>query len=186
MSDNRKLVVAENISANGVIEFLDPWFDPGEQEDDELLEVIRGQMAIETALLLGRRTFEDFRSYWPLQTHDTTGSTAHLNRVHKYVVSRTMTEPAWQNSTVLSGPLEDEVSMLKATPGGEIGITGSISVVHALMRADLVDEFRLFVYPVFTSRGRNLVPEGMAMHGLTPADARTFPSGVTLLTFARA
>jgi dihydrofolate reductase len=185
MPDKRRLVVAENMSANGVIEFLDPWFDPGEQEDNELLDVIRGHMALETALLLGRETFEEFRGYWPKQTDDATGFTAHLNRVPKYVVSSSMKDPAWENSTVLAGPLAEEVEALKATAGGEIGVTGSISVVHALMAADLVDEYRLFVYPVFTSRGRNLVPDGMPMHRLTLSESRSFPSGVALLTFGR-
>jgi dihydrofolate reductase len=182
----RRLVVAENMSANGVVEFVDSWFDPGEQEDDELLEVVRGHTALETALLLGRQTFEDFRGYWPLQTDDTTGFTAHLNRVQKYVVSSTLKDPEWENTTVISGSLEDEVRALKATGDGEIGITGSISVVHALMATDLVDEYRLFVYPVFTSRGRNLVPEGLSMQGLKLAETRAFPSGVTLLTYVRA
>jgi dihydrofolate reductase len=186
VSNSRKLVVAENISANGVIEFVDPWFDPGDQDDDDLLEVIRGHTAAETALVLGRHTFEEFRGYWPKQTDDTTGFTAHLNQVQKYVVSSTMTDPAWENSTVLSGSLEDEIQALKATAGGEIGVTGSISVVHALMRADLVDEYRLFVYPVTTSQGRNLVPDGMSMQGLMLKESRSFPSGVVLLNYDRA
>ncbi|MDQ4039882.1 MAG: dihydrofolate reductase family protein [Actinomycetota bacterium] len=185
MPNNRKLVVAENISANGVIEFLDPWFDPGDQEDDDQLEVVRAHMAAESALLLGRETFEDFRGYWPLQSDDSTGFTAHLNQVQKYVLSSTLSDPAWDNTTVLSGPLEDEVRTLKATPGGEIGITGSISVVHALMRADLVDEYRLFVYPVLTSHGRNLVPDGLSMQGLRLQESRSFRSGVALLTYTR-
>jgi dihydrofolate reductase len=185
VTSSRKLIVAENISTNGVIEFLDPWFDPGEQEDNDLLEVVRAHTVAETALLLGRQTFEDFRSYWPLQDHDTTGFTAHLNQVHKYVVSSTLTDPAWENSTVLSGSLEDEVRALKGVPGGDIGITGSISVVHALMGTDLIDEYRLFVYPVLTSRGRNLVPDELSMQGLTLAESRAFPSGVVLLTYQR-
>jgi len=182
---NRKLIIAENTSANGVIEFVDPWFDPGQQDDDELLAVILGHASTETDLLLGRETFDDFRGYWPLQIDDKTGFTAHLNKVRKHVASRTMTEPAWENSVVLPVPLEDSVSALKATPGGDIGVTGSISVVHALMRADLVDEYRLFVYPVVTSKGRNLVPDGMSMHGLTLTESRSFPSGVVLLTYRR-
>jgi dihydrofolate reductase len=181
----RTLVVAENITANGVIEFLDPWFDPGEQEDEELLEVVRGHTERETALVLGRRTFEEFRGYWPKQADDTTGFTAHLNRVPKYVVSATMTEPGWENSTVLAGSLEDEISALKATGEGDIGITGSISVVHALMRADLVDEYRLFVFPVATPRGRNLVPDDLPMQAFTLSETRAFPSGVVLLDYVR-
>ena len=187
MADNRRLVVTENITANGVIEFTDDWFDPAEQGDaGDLFEVMQARMATEEGLLLGRQTFEAFRGYWPQQTDDTTGSTAHLNRVHKYVVSSTMTDPAWSKSTVLSGRLEDEVAALKSRgDGGDLGVTGSISVVHALMRADLVDEYRLFVYPVLSSRGRNLMPSGLSLQGLTLKECVPFRSGVVLQTYTR-
>ena len=186
MTGDRKLVVTENMSANGVIEFLDPWFDPGDQTDTgDILDVMREQMAAEGALLLGRRTFEDFRGYWPLQADDRTGSAAHLNRVPKYVLSSTLSDPGWENTTVLTGSLVDEVRALKANGDGEVGVTGSISVVHALLGTDLVDEVRLFVYPVLTSRGRNLVPDGLTMQGLTLRESRSFRSGVVLLSYAR-
>ena len=186
MPDNRQLVVTQNITANGVIEFVDDWFDPGDQDDaEDLFAVMHDQMSSEEALLLGRKTFEDFRGYWPLQTDDASGSTAHLNRVPKYVVSSTMSDPAWSNSTVLSGPLEDEVAVLKAQGnGGDLGVTGSISVVHALMRANLVDEYRLFVYPVLSSRGRNLMPSGLTPQGLTLTECRSFRSGVVLQVYS--
>ncbi len=187
MPDRRRLVVTENISANGVIEFIDDWFDPGDQGDaEDLFAVMHDQMAREEALLLGRKTFEDFRGYWPLQTDDASGSTAHLNRVPKYVASSTMTDPAWSNSTVLSGRLEDEVAGLKGHgDGGDLGVTGSISVVHALMRADLVDEYRLFVYPVLSSRGRNLMPDGLTPQGLTLTECTSFRSGVVLQVYTK-
>ena len=187
MSGNRRLVVTENVSANGVIEFIDDWFDPADQGDaDDLFAVMREQMASEEALLLGRKTFEDFRGYWPLQTDDASGSTDHLNRVPKYVVSSTMTDPAWSNSTVLSGVLEDEVAALKTDgDGGDLGVTGSISVVHTLMRADLVDEYRLFVYPVLSSRGRNLMPNGLTPQALSLTECTSFRSGVVLQVYTR-
>jgi dihydrofolate reductase len=187
MPDSRRLVVTENITANGVIEFVDDWFDPAEQDDlEDLFAVMDAQMAHEEALLLGRKTFEDFRGYWPLQAEDASGSAAHLNKVPKYVVSSTMTDPAWSNSTVLSGRIEDEVAALKANgDGGELGVTGSISVVHALMRADLVDEYRLFVYPVLSSRGRNLMPTGLTLQGLTLTECTSFRSGVVLQVYAK-
>jgi dihydrofolate reductase len=182
MPSSRRLVVTENISANGVIEFIDDWFDPADQDDaEDLFAVMHDQMASEEALLLGRKTFEDFRGYWPLRTDDSSGSAEHLNRVPKYVASSTMTDPAWSNSTVLSGRLEDEVRTLKGSgDGGDLGVTGSISVVHALMRAGLVDEYRLFVYPVLTSRGRNLMPDGLTPQGLTLTECKAFRSGVVL------
>jgi dihydrofolate reductase len=185
MPDKRRLVVTENITANGIIEFIDDWFDPGDQDDSEdLFAVMQRQMAREEALLLGRKTFEEFRGYWPLQTNDASGSAEHLNRVQKYVVSTTLTDPAWSNSTVLSGRLEDEVTALKAHgEGGELGVTGSVSVVHALMRANLVDEYRLFVYPVLSSRGRNLMPDGLVPAGLTLTECTPFRSGVVMQVY---
>jgi len=183
----RRLVVTENITANGVIEFVDDWFDPADQDDvDDIFAVMKEQMAREEALLLGRRTFEEFRGYWPMQTDDASGSADHLNRVPKYVASSTMTDPGWSNTTVLSGRLEDEVGALKAQgSGGDLGVTGSISVVHALMRADLVDEYRLFVYPVLSSRGRNLMPDGLTPHGLALSEVMQFRPGVVLQVYTK-
>jgi dihydrofolate reductase len=185
--DQRRLVVTENITANGVIEFVDDWFDPGDQDDlDDLYAVMKDQMARESGLILGRKTFEEFRGYWPDQTDDASGSAAHLNRVPKFVVSSSMGDPGWPNSTVLHGEIEAEIAALKAQgDGGELGITGSISVVHALMRADLVDEYRLFVYPVLSSRGRNLMPDGLAPLELTLAESTTFQSGIVLQVYTR-
>jgi dihydrofolate reductase len=93
-------------------------------------------------------TFEEMRGYWPRQVDDTTGNTEHLNRVAKYVVSSTMSDPQWENSTVLSGPLIEEIEALKAQPVKDIVTTGSITLVHDLIARGLVDEYRLFVFPV--------------------------------------
>jgi dihydrofolate reductase len=185
MAAGRRLVVTENITANGVIEFVDDWFDPADQDDaEDLFAAMGAQMAAEEALLLGRRTFEDFRGYWPHQTDDASGSTEHLDRVRKYVASTTMTDPAWSNSAVLTGRLEDAVALLKADgDGGDLGVTGSISVVHALVRAGLVDEYRLFVYPVFSSRGRNLMPDGVPARNLRMTGCTRFRCGVVLQTY---
>jgi len=193
MSKNRKLVVTENVSANGVIEFLDDWFDPTDEGEDQL-EAVMAQSAAQDAMLLGRQTFEDFRGYWPLQTDDSTGITAHLNQIPKYVYSTTLGDPGWQNTTVVSGDLAALVKSLKTWSDlpprkdgtiGEIGVTGSVRLVHALLTADLVDEIRLYVYPVLTSRGRNLMPDGLAMQALRLDSSRVFGSGVTLLNYVR-
>ena len=92
----RTLAITQNITIDGAIEMLDTWFDPethASEEMSDVLEEIRRQDADADALLLGRQTFEDFRSYWPEQTDDTSGITAYLNQVEKYVVSSTLTEP---------------------------------------------------------------------------------------------
>jgi dihydrofolate reductase len=179
----RKLVITQNITLDGSIEMLDGWFDP-QLQDDDLLEESHRQDAQADALLLGRQTFEDFRGYWPEQTEDPTGVTAYLNRVAKYVVSSTMTDPGWQNSTVLTGDAVEQATALKTQPGKDIVLTGSISLAHALIGGGVVDEYRLFVYPTVQGRGRRLFPDGTAIGKLTPVEpAKSFRSGITLLRY---
>jgi dihydrofolate reductase len=183
----RTLAITENITLDGSIEMLDDWFDPERQGADDmsdLLEEVHRQDAEADGFLTGRRTFEDLRAYWPLQTDDPSGITAYLNQVDKYVVSSTLTDPAWENSTILSGDAVEEVRALKEQPGKDIVLTGSISLGHTLIEAGLVDEYRLFVYPVVQGRGRRLFPDGVQVPRLRLVDARTFRSGVALLRHA--
>ena len=175
----RQLVVTQNISLDGSIEFLTDWGDPTEPD-----EVTRRHSAQSDALLVGRKTFEDLRSYWPNQTDDTTGVTEHLNRVQKYVVSSTMTDPEWENSTVLGEDWLTEVEELKALDGRDIVLTGSIGVCHAVIEAGLVDEYRLLLYPAVQGTGRRLFPDGLASMDLHRLETRTFTSGVVLLRYA--
>ena len=164
---------------------LGDWFDPQLQDDDLLAESHR-QDSQADALLVGRQTFEDFRGYWPKQTDDATGVTDYLNRVAKYVVSSTMTDPGWENSTVLAGDPVAHTKNLKSQPGKDIVLTGSISLAHALIAAGLVDEYRMFVYPVVQGSGRRLFPDGVAIPKLTMAEApQRFESGITLLKYAK-
>ena len=109
----RKLVITQNITLDGSIEMLGDWFDP-QSQDEELLAETHRQDAECDAMLLGRQTFEDFRSYWPIQSDDQTGITDYLNDVAKYVVSTTMTDPQWKNSTVIDGDPVRRVRELKA------------------------------------------------------------------------
>ena len=178
----RTLAVTQNITLDGSIEMLGDWFDPKGQADadnSDLLAELRRQDETADALLTGRLTFEALRGYWPEQTGDPTGISEYLNRVQKYVVSSTMGDPQWQNSTVLSGdPLED-VRALKERPGEDIVITGSIMLCHTLIEAGLVDEYRLFVYPVVQGRGRRMFPDGFELAELRLLETKAFRSGIT-------
>ncbi|MEW1930362.1 dihydrofolate reductase family protein [Streptomyces sp. NPDC088360] len=179
----RTLAITENITVDGSIEMLTDWFDPQGQGDvdmADLLEENHRQDSRADALLLGRQTFEDFRGYWPQQTDDTTGITDYLNKVHKYVVSTTLTDPRWANSTVLAGDAIEEVSALKARSGKDIVLTGSITLAHTLIAAGLVDEYRFFVYPVVQGRGRCPFPQGYAIPRLRLVESKAFRSGITL------
>jgi dihydrofolate reductase len=183
----RKLVITQNITLDGSVEMLEGWFDPQLQDDDLLAESHR-QDSQADALLVGRRTFEDFRSYWPKQTDDATGVTAYLNQVAKYVVSSTLSDPQWDNSTVLTGDPVVQVRELKGQGGPnakDVVLTGSISLAHTVIAAGLVDEYRLFVYPTVQGRGRRLFPAGTAIPALSLVEApKAFRSGITLLRYA--
>src|ERR1700704_5132833 len=180
----RNLVITENITLDGSIEMLDDWFDP-QLSDDDLLEESHRQDSQADALLVGRQTFEDFRGYWPNQTDDPTGVTDYLNRVAKYVVSSTMSNPQWENSTVLTGDAVEQTTALKSQPGKDIVLTGSISLAHALIAGGVVDEFRLFVYPTVQGRGRRLFPDGTAIPTLRLVEPpKSFRSGITLMRYA--
>jgi dihydrofolate reductase len=100
-------------------------------------------------------------------------------------VSSTMSDPEWENSTVLTGDLVARISELKSQPGKDIVLTGSISLAHALIAGGVVDEYRLFIYPTVQGRGRRLFPDGTAIPQLTLVEPpKSFPSGVTLLRYA--
>ena len=175
------IVLTENCTADGVIDMAANWFDPADRTDDQLVAATQAHMVEQDALLLGRSTFEAFRSYWPNQTDDTTGITDHLNRVQKYVLSTTLQDPGWQPTTILRDL--DEVQALKNRPG-RLGVTGSISVAQQLVAADLVDEYRLFVYPVLIGAGEGVLA-GARRLDLDLIEATPFPSGITLLRYER-
>jgi dihydrofolate reductase len=176
----RALVVTQNVTVDGSIEMLESWFDPqGQGDQSDLLEEIHRQDRRSDAFLTGRRTFEDLRNYWPKQTDDTSGITDYLNTVRKYVVSSTLTDAQWENTTVLSGDPVQQVQALKEQQGLDIVITGSITLCHTLINAGLVDEYRMFVYPVVQGRGRRLFPDGFVLRRLKLLETQGFRSGVT-------
>jgi len=177
----RDLVVTENISVDGVLDG-DFYVLAGQGSDaGDVDEALREQRERADALVLGRSTFEAFRSYWPQQTDNTSGTSQYLNRVAKYVVSTTLApgDLGWESSTVLRGL--DDVRTLKEQDGADIVVTGSVSLVHSLITAGLVDEYRLFTYPVVVGEGRTLFLGGRA--DLRLVEARPFRSGVVLARY---
>jgi dihydrofolate reductase len=183
----RTLAITQNITVDGSIEMLGDWFDPQGQagaDNSDLLEELNRQSSTADGLLVGRLTFEDLRGYWPEQSDDATGVTDYLNQVHKYVISSTMTDPRWQNSTVLTGDPLEAVRALKDQPGKDIVVTGSITLCHALIRAELVDEYRMFVYPTVQGCGRRLFPHGLALPELNLLDSGAFGCGITYSRYA--
>jgi dihydrofolate reductase len=177
----RTLAITQNLSADGSPEFLGDWFDPTAHAPDLNDEVLR-QSEAEDVLLLGRQTFEDFRAFWPEQTDDRTGIAAHLDRVHKAVVSSTLGDPEWVNSTVLGADWRDRVRALKDEDGGDIVVTGSLTLAPAVLEAGLADELRLFTFPAVQGRGRRLFPDGYEAR-LELRSSRSFSNGVVLTVY---
>lgn len=181
----RRLIITQNMTVDGAVEMLDDWLAPQAQADQsDLIEENRKQDAAADALLLGRRTSEDFRSYWrDLGDDDATGVGDYLNSVQKHVASSTLTDPDWDRTTILSGDPVEEVRGLKRSVGRDIVLTGSLSLADTLISAGLVDEYRFFVYPAAQGRGRSLFPDRTAQD-LTLLEARAFGSGIVLLRYA--
>ncbi|NUS44139.1 MAG: dihydrofolate reductase [Mycobacteriaceae bacterium] len=185
----RTLAITQNITVDGAVEMLGNWFNPQEQagaDNADLLAELRKQDSEADGLLLGRKTFADFRGFWPKQTDDRTGIADYLNQVRKYVVSATLTDPGWDNSTIVTGDVVAAVRALKEQAGRDIVVTGSITLCHALIGAGLVDEYRLFTYPAVQGRGRRLFPEGLELPALTLLDSASFRGGVTYTRYGLA
>jgi dihydrofolate reductase len=153
--------------------------------DDEVIARAIGVTARADALLLGRRTYEEFAATWPLAAaDDPIGS--RWNAVRKYVASRTLTEVSWQNSTLLAGDIADAVAELKKTEGGEIQVHGSGQLVQTLLAHDLVDELHLVVIPVLVGSGKRLFGAGTIPARFDLVAAATTRSGAVVGRYARA
>jgi dihydrofolate reductase len=129
------------------------------------------------AFLLGRKTYQLFESFWPKVTDPNDIVAAKLNSLPKYVVSSSLTDPSWANTTVLSGDLTDRIGELKARDGGELQVHGSGALVRSLYDAGLVDEFRLIVFPVCLGTGKRLFGDNAPASGFNLVDSKTTASG---------
>ncbi len=132
------------------------------------------------ALLLGRKTYEGFAAAWPSRDGEFADK---FNNMPKYVVSSTLTDPEWSNSTVIGSDLAAEVSRLKAELDGDIVVHGSAQLVQGLVDEGLVDELRLMVFPVVLGSGKRLFDETSDKRPLRLADSKIVGDGVAILTY---
>ncbi len=150
--------------------------------DEEGWELLQAMFARADALLLGCKTWEIFESYWPL--HDEGDPVSHgINVLPKYVPSKKLRDPAWQNTHVIDGDVEAAIRELKAKPGRDLLLQGSGKLLRWLLERDLVDELNLRVYPVIVGDGMRLFPEQGQSHGLELVESRTTKSGVVFQTY---
>jgi dihydrofolate reductase len=134
-------------------------------------------------MVLGRRTYQIFAAYWPNAPEDDPFGEA-MNRLPKYVASRSLTEPlAWQNSTLIAGDLADGVRALKEEPGGDLNVIGSGDLTRSLMEHDLVDTNRLMIHTLLLGSGRRLFGETGRRVPLRLVDSKTTGSGVLILSY---
>jgi dihydrofolate reductase len=182
----RKLIVSEFVTLDGVME--DPggadkfihggWafqFERGPEGDkfklDEVMEA--------GALLLGRITYEGFAAAWPSRTGEFADK---MNNMPKYIVTSTLKDAKWNNSKLIKNNILEEVSKLKAMPGDDILVAGSGQLVHLLMQHNLIDEYRLMVYPVILGSGKRFFRDGGEVK-LTFIETKLFGSGIALLRY---
>jgi dihydrofolate reductase len=182
-----KLIVSEFVSLNGVIEA--PGGEHGHPHSGWTFKSIYGEdhyqyksVELEEAetLLLGRKTYEGFAAAWPEREGPFADK---FNSMPKYVVSSTLTDPDWNNTTVLSGDVAEEVAKLKEERDGPILVNGSAQLVHALVKNDLVDEYRAMIHPVVIAEGLQMFPSVDDMKLLKVAEVMSYDSGVVQLIY---
>ena len=181
-----RIVVSENVSLDGVVQ--DPAGDEGFErggwvglikDRPELGKIALEEAVGAEALLLGRRSYEWFAGRWPTRSGELADR---LNSLPKYVVSSTLEDPEWNNSTVLKGDVVNEVSKLKQQLDGDIVVVASFQLVRALMEHDLVDELRLKIYPVVLGAGERLFGETSGKKPMRLVDTQTIDGDVAVLT----
>jgi dihydrofolate reductase len=156
------------------------WALPG--NDPVMGRVMAEGMAQPGALLLGRRTYEDFASYWPHQKDNP--FTEVLDNTQKYVASTTLSEPLpWKNSTLLEGDAAEAVAGLKQRSGPDLAILGSGELIQSLRRRNLIDEYVLLIHPLVLGRGRRLFPDGASPAELRLVNSVTTTTGVIIATY---
>ena len=184
-----KIIVSDNMSLDGVIQDPagDEGFDRGGwvgliKDRPELAQLALDEALGSDAMLMGRRTYEWFASRWPSRTGELADR---LNGLPKFVVSSTLQQPTWNNTTVLSGDLVDAVSRLKNEVRGAIVVTASSSLVRMLLEHGLVDELRLKVFPIVLGAGRRLFDQVNVTKAMRLDDVRTLEGDVVYLIYER-
>src|SRR5829696_9562752 len=184
-----KIVISENVSLDGVVQ--DPtgeegfrhggWFaQVGDKDREERAKVMLDEALGAEAFLLGRRSYEFLAARWPSRNGELADR---LNSLPKYVVSSTLEDPDWNNSTVLKGDVVTEVARLKQELDGEIVVPASYQLGRTLIAHDLVDELRMVVFPVVLGAGERLFGETSDYKPMRLVDTKTIGEGLVFLTY---
>ena len=178
----RKVVAAEFVSLDGVMESPDRWHFP--YFNEEMGQAVGEGFAAADAMLMGRVNYEEWAAFWPGQDPERNPMAAQMNAMQKYVVSTTLEEPlGWQNSTLINENVAEEIAKLKQGEGGDIVISGSGALVRSLLRYGLLDELKLMIHPVLVGGGKRLFEDGGEQKALELVESKTFETGVLYLTY---
>lgn len=190
----RKLVTITFVTLDGIMQAPG---GPGEDDsgafnsggwsvnywDDMMAQAMGENFAKRPELLLGRKTYDIFAAYWP-NARDEPGAD-NLNNAKKYVVSRTLEEVAWENSSLIKGEVVEKITGLKAMDAPELQVHGSSNLIQTLLKHDLIDEMRLWIFPVAIGKGKRLFGEGTHPSAFNLVDSKTASTGVILATYER-
>jgi dihydrofolate reductase len=181
----RKLVVSEWITLDGVFDsdeaYFEQWFTPF--HSDERAQHIQDDILSSDAILYGRKTYEMLMPYWSSLRNNEFGIAAHLNRVAKYVATRTLKTAEWNNTSIFNGDVVEQIRRLKEQPGDQILISGSAELVRSLMDTDLIDEFRFLLHPIVLGAGKRFFTDGMHTGSLKLVQAQQLDLGVLRLIY---
>jgi dihydrofolate reductase len=177
----RDIVAVEFVSVDGVVESPETWTPP--YFDDEIGQAMQEGMDASDAMLLGRRTYEEFVSYWPDKTAEDDPIAPYINETQKFVVSRTLTSVEWRNSALIKGDVVAELARLKQQPGKNIGIVGSPTLVRSLLRDGLLDRLELLLFPIVVGKGKRLFEDEPVEAPLVLVDSHAFKTGVVSLSY---
>ncbi|GHO78140.1 pyrimidine reductase [Ktedonobacter sp. SOSP1-85] len=175
-----KIVATEYVTLDGVMEAPNEW--SFQFWSDEAAKFKLDELFASDALLLGRVTYEGFAAAWPTMKDDA-GFADRMNSLPKYVISTTLKEATWNNSTVISENIAEEVAKIKEQTSQDILLSGSADLVNALAHHNLIDEYRIMLYPVVVGKGKRLFQEGIDKKTLRLGEVKTFSSGVTILSY---
>ena len=178
----RRVVAAEFVSLDGVMESPDKWHFP--YFNEEMGQAVGEGFAAADAMLMGRVNYEEWAAFWPGQDPQENPMAAQMNAMKKYVVSTTLEESLeWENSTLIGDNFAEEISKLKEQPGKDISISGSPTLVRSLLEEDLLDELRLMVHPIVVGSGKRLFEDGGDQKALQLVDSKIFSTGVLYLSY---
>jgi dihydrofolate reductase len=174
----RKVIVSNSVTLDGRVDEVRDWALPG--DDDEFVKHQTELLSHSDGLLLGRKSYEFFAAVWPSRSGEFPDR---MNSIAKYVASTTLKDLEWENSHLIEGDVPEAVAKLKQQPGQDLVMYGCHDLMHSLLEHDLIDEYRLWVYPLVLGKGRSFFKDGVERMALDLVDTTVIPPGVAILTY---